>query len=461
MKEYSLLILYSLLLASCEQPYVPPTPGGKTEPEVKDPAFEVKVGEALPSWQEGLLDIHFINTSTGECCFMIFPDGTQMLVDAAGSHNQTGPVGSTTNVGIRSRWDPMKDSGFRAGEFIADYIQKCMAWTGNNKLDYVLNTHFHGDHFGSTTGMPVSDKSPSYVKQSLPEVLDLLPAGLLLDRGWPSYDYPVDMQTKASNASIVKNYVTAVKWHVANTGLKVERFKAGASDQIVMLRSAAGYPDFKVQNVAVNGDIWDGPGTTTATATFPALKDIQVADPKNIGNADNCPEENHCTTVFKLSYGKFDFFHGGDAQYDGCSTFVWKDMETPCAKVCGAVDVMKADHHGVTNTNGYGFVAKNKHVCEAMKYLTPRCWIINSWTDGHPRQPVYEGVTGMNQSLDIFITNTCDAMRSYGRFGQVKGSDGHIVVRVEKGGAHYYVYVLSDSDGKRTVRTIAGPYTSK
>ena len=67
----------------------------------------------------------------------------------------------------------------------------------------------------------------------------------------------------------------------------------------------------------------------------------------------------------------------------------------------------------------------------------------------------------MNQSLDIFITNTCDAMRSYGRFGQVKGSDGHIVVRVEKGGAHYYVYVLSDSDGKRTVRTIAGPYTSK
>jgi hypothetical protein len=309
--------------------------------------------------------------------------------------------------------------------------------------------------------MPVSDKSPSYVKQSLPEVLDLLPAGLLLDRGWPSYDYPVDMQTKASNASIVKNYVTAVKWHVANTGLKVERFKAGASDQIVMLRSAAGYPDFKVQNVAVNGDIWDGPGTTTATATFPALKDIQVADPKNIGNADNCPEENHCTTVFKLSYGKFDFFHGGDAQYDGCSTFVWKDMETPCAKVCGAVDVMKADHHGVTNTNGYGFVAKNKHVCEAMKYLAPRCWIINSWTDGHPRQPVYEGVTGMNQSLDIFITNTCESMRSYGRFGQVKGSDGHIVVRVEKGGAHYYVYVLSDSDGKRTVRTIAGPYTSK
>jgi hypothetical protein len=165
--------------------------------------------------------------------------------------------------------------------------------------------------------------------------------------------------------------------------------------------------------------------------------------------------------VFKLSYGKFDFYHGGDAQYDGCSTFVWKDMETTAAKAAGQVDVMKADHHGVTNTNGYGFVAKNGHVCDAIKHLDPRCWIINSWTDGHPRQPVYEGVTSLLPAMDIFITNSCDAMRSYERFGQVKGSDGHIVVRVEKGGAHYFIYTLTDSDGKKTVKKISGPYTSR
>lgn len=457
MKSSRLLILCSLFLVSCEQPYVPPTPGGGGQ-GIKSPET---VGQPLKAWTKGALDIHFINTSTGECTFIIFPDGTQMLVDAAGAHNATGPVGSTTNTGIRSRWDPMKESGFRAGKFIADYIKGCMEWTGNSTIDYVLNTHFHGDHFGGTTGMPVSDKSSSYVKQSLPEVLDLLPARLLMDRGWPGYDYPFDMQTKPSNASIVKNYVTAVKWHVNNTGLKAERFKAGAADQIVLQRDAEAYPSLKVQNIAVNGDIWDGPGTTTATATFPALKDIVVENPKSIGNADKCPEENHCTCAFKLTYGKFDFFHGGDAQYDGCSTFAWKDMETPVAKVCGEVDVMKADHHGVNNTNGYGYVAKNGHVCDAMKYLNPRCWIVNSWTDGHPRQPVYEGVTNLNPNMDIFITNTCDAMRTYARFGQVKGSDGHIVVRVVDGGAHYFIYTLSDSDGKRTVRNIAGPYTSK
>ena len=457
--NYLFPILFALLtLSACQETYVPPTPG--IEGGGQGVKSTETVGQPLTAWTEGTLDIHFINTSTGECTFMIFPDGTQMLVDAAGSHNATGPIKSTSNTGIRARWDPMKESGFRAGKFIANYIQDCMKWTGNDRLDYVLNTHFHGDHFGGTTGMPVSDKSSSYVKQSLPEVLDLLPAGKLMDRGWPSYDYPFDMQTKPSNAGIVKNYVTAVKWHVNNTGLKAERFKAGSADQITLARPAD-YPDFTFRNIMVNGEVWDGTVEGGSKATFPELKDIKVADPKSVGNDDCCPEENHCTTVFKLSYGKFDFFHGGDAQYDGCSTFAWKDMETTAAKAAGQVDVMKADHHGVGNTNGYGYVAKNGHVCEAMKYLNPRCWIINSWTDGHPRQPVYEGVTGLIPTLDIFITNTCDAMRAYANFGQVKGSDGHVVVRVEKGGAHYFIYTLTDSDGKKTVKKISGPYTSR
>ena len=459
MKKTLLSILACLFVIACKDNE---EEGGPVIPSPQKESSGETVGKPLSAWTEGTLDIHFINTTTGECTFIIFPDGTQMLVDAAGSITATGAVGSTTNTGIRSRWDPTTDPDFRAGKFIADYIKDCMAWTGNDKLDYVVNTHFHADHFGGySTALPVSDLSMTYRKQSLPEVLDLLPVGLLLDRGYPDYNYPFDMQTKASNASTIKNYVTAVKWHAANKGLKAEMFKAGSSTQISMLRNPDAYPSFKVQNIAVNGEIWDGPGTSTATATFPAQKDIEVANPKSVGNADKCPEENHCTTAFKLSYGKFDFYHAGDAQYDGCSTFVWKDMETPAAKACGAVDVMKADHHGVTNTNGHGFVAKNGHVCEAMKYLNPRCWIINSWTDGHPRQAVFEGVASYVPGMDIFITNSCKDMYGYDNYSHVKSSDGHIVVRVSKDGGKYYIYTLSDSDGKKTVRRISGPYTSK
>ncbi len=268
------------------------------------PVPTATLGQPLPAWAEGMLDIHFINTTTGECTFLIFPDGTQMLIDAAGSLEKTGLVranATVTNTGIRARWDPTRESGWRVGPFLADYIHSCMAWTGNPTLDYAVLTHFHNDHFGRRDGVngdePVSTLSPTYVLQSFPEMLDTFPVGLLLDRGYPSYDYPFDMATKAGNAANCKNYITAVKWHVANKGLQAEKFKAGSRSQIVLKKKAADYPTFTVQNIAVNGEIWNGGTTTTATPTFPPLSEISVANPASVGNADKCPEENHCSIV--------------------------------------------------------------------------------------------------------------------------------------------------------------------
>ena len=45
-------------------------------------ALNAKVGKTMPAWSEGYLDIHFINSGRGECCFYILPDGTTLLVDA-------------------------------------------------------------------------------------------------------------------------------------------------------------------------------------------------------------------------------------------------------------------------------------------------------------------------------------------------------------------------------------------
>ena len=47
-------------------------------------AVTPKAGQPLPRWQRGMLDIHQINTGTGDAAFFIFPDGTTMLLDAAG-----------------------------------------------------------------------------------------------------------------------------------------------------------------------------------------------------------------------------------------------------------------------------------------------------------------------------------------------------------------------------------------
>lgn len=122
----------SMILVSCSSdnktaPIIKPQPGGGNVPS--GPTSEIKVGEVLPAWSKGEMDIHFINTTTGECVFVIMPDGTQLLVDAASSLVKTNSNGSTTNTGIRSRWDPTL-TGTRGSQLIGMYLKKCMAWTG-------------------------------------------------------------------------------------------------------------------------------------------------------------------------------------------------------------------------------------------------------------------------------------------------------------------------------------------
>ena len=437
----------------------PPSPPAPPTPPVTGNI--PTVGKVMPAWVKGNLDIHFINTTDGECTFIILPDGTQILVDAAGAEQATGAVGSQTNTGIRQRWDPRKDKSFDCGDFIIDYIDRCMAWTGNNKLDYVLVTHLHNDHYGAHLNRPVSSLSGTYRLQSMVKILEHYQTGKLLDRGYPDYNYPFDMMkvyTDKSESSVY-NWISAVRWLVANRDLKVEKFVAGSDTQLSMVHEQGSF-NCKVRNLAVNGDVWTGTGTLF-NSTFPVLSSVTCANPPSVANEDNCPEENHESCCFKLSYGKFDYFAGADLQYDGCSSHTWKDIETPVAKACGKVEVMKADHHGCSNTNGTGYKGKKGTVSNALEYLNPQCWIVNSWTDGHPRQATYENVTELLPGMDTYITNTCTAMQSYKNYNRLKGHDGHIVVRVENGGETYRVCTLTDSDRQMTVKEVSGPYTSR
>lgn len=454
-----------LLAISCggkEGPAIKPpivNPGGGDDPEDPGQTGGVtlpKVGDEITPWVEGCFDIHFINTQMGECTFLIFPDGTQMLIDAAGSLLETRD-GSAPNIGIRKRWDPTKDSSFNCNKFIENYLRKCMAWTGNDCLDYALVTHLHNDHYGAHLGQPVSPNSPTFKQQSMVYIMDNFKIGKLMDRAYPDYNYPFDMSKvyKPTDDHSVCNWMTAVKWHVANKGLKVEKVQAGSGTQVAAVRNPSKYSSFKVRVIGVNGEVWTGSGDATVK-TFPPLEKITCANPPSVVNTDNCPEENHESAVLKFTYGMFDYWAGGDMQFDGMSTYPWKDIELPMAKACGEVDVMKADHHGSSSTNGY--TSKTN----AMKYLNPKCWIVCGWTDIHPRQATFEGVTNLLPDLDAFICNTCDSQKAYANFNKaVKGSDGHIVVRVMNNGSKYYVYTLTDSDEKMTVKRIAGPYSSR
>ncbi len=448
------LVPAALLLAGCGSKDIGPS-GGSGGGGSSIGSSSENVGSVISPWKQGMLDLHFINTTAGECTFIILPDGTQFLVDAAGAMTPTGGS-SIINTEIRSRWDPRAE-GVHYGKFIADYIKKCMKWTGNYDIDYALLTHFHNDHFGGvSSAVPVSDCSDTYKQQSFAYLMDTFKIGLLMDRGYPNYDYPFDMATKAvGNADNCSNYITAVKWHVSNKGLKAEMFKAGSADQIVLKHSPEKYPDCIIQNLVVNGELWTGSGTATVKR-FPDKSKIS-GDGSNA--ADNCPNENSMSAAFRLSYGKFDAFLGGDLCYNGSSSLAWKDIETPTAQVCGKVEVLKADHHGVTKTHGCGADGGS-----AMKYFQPQVWVVNTWADTQPRPDKLTEVSNYLPLMDIFITNM--AASTFNTVGatiasRIRGKDGHCLVRVDEGGGTFNVYMLADSDRSMKVQSISGPYKCK
>lgn len=461
MQRHFLFIgLAALAMVGCSNssnPMIDPVPDN-SQSEEQTTATTVEVGKTIPAWQKGQMDVHFINTTTGECMFVIFPDGTQLLFDAASSTVATNSNGSTTNTGIRSRWDPTQ-TGTRGSQIISDYIKKLMAWTGNSTIDFAVASHMHNDHIGGySSALPTSANNAlgaNYRLNGYTEIFDNFKIGKFMDRGYPNYDYPFDMTQLADNDAVCRNYTRAVKWNADNGKFVAEQFKPGVSDQITLKYDASKYPTVKVQNIAVNGEIWTGTGTAT-TKTFPALADISYENSKSIKSSDNCPPENILSCVLKISYGKFDLFNGADLQYNGRSSFAWKDAELPCAKVAGQVEVMKADHHGSLNTNQP----------EALKILNPQAIVVNSWLDCQPRTSTLNSMESTLPNCDFFITNFWKDARAEGvddqvtdaEAARVKGCDGHIVIRVSEGGNQYQIMTLTDSDGLMTVKNVSGPY---
>ena len=396
----------------------------------------VKEGQKITPWEEGCLDIHFINTCTGESQFIIMPDGTQMLVDVGGAllDDELALV-------------PIPDQARRPGEWINRYIKRCMKWTKNDKIDYLSITHLHGDHIGTISPATPNSYKGNWRSSSLADIVDNNKVGKLVDRGYPKYDYP----SYTVENKHLDNYIKCTRWHAATAGMKIERFVPGADNQFTLKYDAASYPAFKIQNIAANGVVWTGKGTETATA-FP---DSSAFVGKGKANQPS-PSENSLSTVFKLTYGDFDYFAGGDVSHNGDEYFSWKDVETPIADVVGCVEVMKANHHGCWDAN-------NDYILEK---LSPLSIILTVWRTTQPTGGIAKyfspKVNGGN--TDLFITHLEPETEEKLGADMAKVAskdDAHIVVRVNPDGKTYYIYVINVNGDSMRVTKAFGPYQSR
>ncbi len=387
------------------------------------------IGEPFPLWTPGTLDIHQISTGRGNCAFFVLPDGTTMVVDA-GELNGDNP-----------RFAPARPDGSRsAGEWLVRYIRHMHPHKDSVTIDYALLTHFHGDHMGTVGNDSPAASSGAYRLTGITRIGDEIPIRKTLDRGWPDYAYPSPLKDRT-----IQNYRAFLEWQQQKNGLISERFHPGRNDQIVLVNEPSAYPSFEVRNVMANGEIW----TSNGNATHHHFPTTDAADAFH-------PVENMSSAGFRLSYGRFDYFTGGDVPgivLEGQPD--WYDVETPVAKAVGPVDVSVLNHHGYMDSQNAYFVAT----------LRPRVWLLPVWDSAHPTHGVWYRLQSSflyPGPRDVFATNMHEANRLVViGLDRLKSDRGHVVVRVEPGGEQYHAIILDDSAETYAVTAVHGPYESR
>jgi len=406
--------------------------------------------QALPRWERGMLDIHQINTGTGNAALFILPDGTTLLLDAGAGYRAEQ---------VRTRYDapPRPDATRRPGQWIARYIRRVHPDGAKGELDYAMLTHFHGDHMGTLVPESPTSASGAYRLTGITDVGDDIRIRTMLDRGTPTYDFPAP-----STDAMLQNYRAFLAWQTQHRGLRVDRFVPGRADQIVLRRAPRDFPGFRVQNIAANGQVWTGTGTT-ARSRFPE---------------GVIPSENNCSLAFRLDYGGFSYFNGGDmagvfdAPVAGVSRTgepAWTEMESAVAWVTGPVDVHAINHHGTPDAANAFFLS----------ILRPRIHIMSTYASSQPGPEVLRRMLSDRVypgPRDVFMTNwmwpgrrdhmvklygETDAAWLVQQLDRIASNQGHVLVRVDPGGARYRVMVVDDSREDGGIKSVHGPYESR
>jgi beta-lactamase superfamily II metal-dependent hydrolase len=398
-------------------------------------AVAQNVGEILPEWTPGTLDIHEISTGRGSSTFFMMPDGTTMLYDV-------GEVTEITATWRIPRYVEAKPDSTRAsGEWITRYIERLMKQTPARQIDYALLSHFHWDHMGQLTDNSPQSKYGPYKQAGITRVAEQIPIKTILDRGWPDYSYPIEQ----SNPTML-NYRAFLNSNIEHNKMKVERFESGSNEQIVLQYKPKDYPEFEVRNLAVNGKVWTGVGNVTRNH-YPPL---------NVLEKENYPDENMCSIALRLSYGKFDYFTGGDIRgIPQIGSANWQDLETPIASAIGPVEVSILNHHGYIDSQNAFFVSS----------LRPQVWLMSVWDSAHPSPMVYKRLLSEKLypgSRDIFATGMHEANKIVVvGLDKLASDQGHIVLRVAPGGNTFQVIVLDDNAENSKIKSIHGPYVCR
>ena len=378
--------------------------------------LQAPVGNLLPDWRPGYLDIHAINSARGECTFFVLPDGTTMVVDAGEFYSHEPKA--------YGKVAPKPDAATRPYKVYADYIRHFLPSQSRDSIDYFVLTHYHMDHMGHTEKGFAKDKDGGYVLSGVTALYCEVPFRKVLDRSYP--DYSEDIHTGGTSKDI-SFYSKFIDYCTKQRGMKAERFEAGGKNQISLAHNARKYRSFSVLNYAANGF---------------ALS--RTADGETVVDC-HADRENAMSCAFLISYGPFEYWTSGDNN--------WIELVRCTSSSIGhPIEAMKCHHH-MSNPDSFNI---ENEVLKPQVIVTQSFYI-------REIQPHQEIIDSIGDSQDLFFTNIAPEMAAEKPelYSKAKTKDGHIVIRVGKGGKSFMVYQLDDTDPSYRVKAVFGPYRSK
>jgi len=384
-------------------------------------------GGKFRGWKPGEFQAHFIYTGVAESIFLIFPDSTSMLLDC----------GDIPAIMRKQYAVPVPDPFSMAGETVADYVLKV---NPNGKdVDYMMSSHWHDDHVGTPTWQScgtVVMKTTEYVRSGFGIAAEKLVFKKAIDRGFPNYDdpFPYKDDYGQSLQHMKKLYAYLRKKY----GLVVEKFRLGATDQIV--QTHGGKAGFEAFNICANGKV--------------AFRDGSVKDAINLKPGTKAFNENALSLGVVFSYGPFRLYTAGDFSH-GCNHAKGRaGIEGVMAQACGEVDVAKLNHHG-----------HHSMPAELVAALKATCYTACIWDQLHVTADTMSALGDRKLYPGDRFLYPCvfpkerlaeDAGASWLKdvVPGVRGDGAHVVVTVPEGGKSYTMTCLDPSDMELRVKSV-------
>lgn len=386
----------------------------------------MRLGGPYPAWRPGHFQIHMIYTGVAESQFLVFPDGTSLLIDC-GDH-------AACDFGVH-RVPILPDLSRHSGEWIARYVARVNP--KGRQVDYMLLTHYHADHGGCTSFHAGAAPSGKYYLSGFGLAAESLTFGTAIDRCWPDYTDPIPLLPQN-----VVNNMRPLYAELARRGTSVEKFQLSKGAEQIRPRHEK-VADFAIEPLCANGRILLPDGTVLD----PLKEHFNTTRPKVFN-------ENAFSIGMNFSYGPFVYYTAGDmqgfARLDGNRLV---NMEVALAEAARPVSVAKMNHHGCVSMPKK-LVAK----------LRPRVWLAGVWEQRHLSKDTMARLSDMTlyQEPPLFVPGVLPSRRLQEDAGlpwiglsEPSCSAGtHVVVDVQPGGSAYSVATVAAADEMMRVLSV-------